>query len=917
MAFIADQVRGGLQPYQHHPRGGESEWPLDTRTARAAGRIIDYDNLGRAIIEDGSHGDVIGAVLWKEREGERPMPAWNPGAFPAVVAGGAPPERLVPVPTGQEAISSAASGSEAIAPALLSPPSPPPQERGGGAITGPGLGLVLPVRDASWTPDSRFGGKMVETVAPPGTRGIVLAGTEEYRQEDVFYSSLDQSPLIAAHRGPQRSRIPGSTPVHDLRDDGSIDRDEFLAPLNSMFWIHKDINGNDILSWYIDEFGQPTGHGGGGYVIAEPQGGPFGVPTGRNTPFPTGGNETRFSSSLNAWINQSRNGSAGQIGQVIAIGSALEDPTKINDPAPVMVPEPTLILADVEGRDNFAPFDVGTLGDRHQIGVTPEGIPINPLHFSERSLFHWPQVGDGPLDFSPLPPPAEVNMPFWVPVTLRFDERFQRWRWWSKSGMYPYPECSFPPYLPPDYPVYPPPDDPNRQEQDDASRNDPDDDRGPDDDHDGKKPRDDDNGRIVLGLPGATAKFSKWRWPTPPGGKVNRSTHPLAWVEAVNETNRRAKKAGVPTIGRDQLSEALRNMATGPEERVPVGVPTGLDALIVQGVTGVTLGHAFDLRAAEDEIRSRQIRNLAPKQHPYHDPAMAMHTPLAAPGLLARPAETRFGMGEGPGSALQLQPNPDTLELSDHDQRTPVTAQLVAIGAELGDGTYRYTQNPCGGNTGVPTGDHWAAGTSPGGWALMPAELTLQDLQLGLDLPVRVTSPAILAATVGTAFGFGSIDRARGSVIGHAILPLADGTTQIQRFRSNGTHRAMETFSDIDITFNIPVIHDEGRAVQERTVAVNTVLQGIAGGGVIDEVILGDATAGTISVTLPAISDVDDGQLIRVKKIEPAPNANRVDITPAGADTIDHLPGALQLAARDSFATVIADTAASIWRVVA
>lgn len=139
------------------------------------------------------------------------------------------------------------------------------------ASRGSSVGL-LPILDGGYGPDSRFamldvpvrpdGGKY-----PRGTIGIVIPGTKETGQENLFFPSVGTSMLVAVnHAG---DPLMGST-VGDLNDLGEIDPGRVVR-IQSAWWVIKGAGSDpNSLAWQLGKSGRGDVYGG--MVIDTPGG---------------------------------------------------------------------------------------------------------------------------------------------------------------------------------------------------------------------------------------------------------------------------------------------------------------------------------------------------------------------------------------------------------------------------------------------------------------------------------------------------------------------------------------------------------------------------------------------------------------------------------------------------------------------
>lgn len=333
MSKISTSEILGILPAQDrwHARRAIS---LSVRPSMLALRILDRldgaDQLGHWAYEQ--CGDVIGLLLWEKTT--RPIPAW-----------------------------ASAFGSQLVQAGSM---------RGSFSVRTAG-GQALPIRNSGWEHDERLAEKGVSShpdmgAMPAGTVGIVLMGTAEDDQHDLFFPT-DRRLIAVNYAGhPDLSTI-----VCDLTDADEIDM-ERTARLHSMMRV---IRATDGLLSFDPEFGELAWQ--------------IGL-TGKGDP--RGGYGLIYERSLARGVI----GCAGIMAAGPLTAGLHDDKHRISetDEEP---PEPI----------NAAHLGTGTYWIAPRSIVTPTGreIPDGPLHF-DLNLYSRPRPG-----------------PFRIPVEINYDPEEQ------------------------------------------------------------------------------------------------------------------------------------------------------------------------------------------------------------------------------------------------------------------------------------------------------------------------------------------------------------------------------------------------------------------------------------------------------------------------------------------------------------
>lgn len=344
---------------------------------------------------------------------------------------------------------------------------------------------VRPVRNDIWEADERY--LELQPVAhpeapsfPKGTPGIVLSAMIEREQHELFLPSLGNA-LIAVNNAGDPAL---STLVYDLTKDDELD-DLRNAPLHSFWEVIIPgagcaiVPADGALAWQLGLSGK-DGIMGRGLVI-DSAGTPTVAEDKELEPDASEEDTTRHGAVtfVNEYLaRQKKQYQDAQNKKGKEFHSQVRKPTKSktrtpppsNDPGPSTVTKSLKVIASMSARAS-GPIEVGEAGDKHQIGTTKDGVPINAAHLSTGSLFKGFD-GDGTLEFDQQDYEDDQGLPFYVPVKLRWDASSVhewacgrapgKWRWQAMSAIY-FPET--PPKTttpggyrqPPPWPPKPPP----------------------------------------------------------------------------------------------------------------------------------------------------------------------------------------------------------------------------------------------------------------------------------------------------------------------------------------------------------------------------------------------------------------------------------------------------------------------------
>jgi len=333
----------------HNPDWSLQDRPYDV-VERYIGMWEGSGDLGEWQVDEQTRGILTGLHHWTADLSKRPIHGWQ-YAWPAIVSAG---KNIT---------------------------------TGGSPCSVTGGGSVLP-QFTTDSPDTRFisftlpsGG---QTRYPVGTRGLMLAGTDENSQQDIFLATDRR--LVAPNRAGVEAL---GTSVHDVDSAGGFG---VFARLQSYWYPARPRGGkpkykDNVLAWHIGPAGCGGQQDGWGMV--------YGLP---GAPLP---------------------------GQPVA---------KTKDR-----------ILGVSAEAHGGPFDLGEMADKHQIAKTEDGEPINSLHLPIATLFRGTgrgnaalgNGGDAPLEFRREKYLPASRGPVPIVVELRYDPAdTHSWFGGSKPGLW-------------------------------------------------------------------------------------------------------------------------------------------------------------------------------------------------------------------------------------------------------------------------------------------------------------------------------------------------------------------------------------------------------------------------------------------------------------------------------------------------
>jgi len=365
VSWARDQVKGGyIIEQDHDPQ--IAQFP-HLRRGDKAFRLLRLDEFGKPVGE--KLGDYLSGVYWPADPDARKTGKWGK-AWPVIVTRGKT------IATGGSPCGVLGGG------AIL------PQFRSGDS-------------DPRFVPFTLPSG--AQTRYPVGTFGLILPGTNETAQEEVFLAT--DARLVAPNRYGASAL---GTPVHDVDSSGGYG---VMARLQS-FWNPVQPRGGkpqysgNVLAWHLGPTGCNKTNDGWGMV--------YGLP---GAPLP---------------------------GEPLA---------KKNDR-----------LVAVSAEAHGGPLDLGSMSDKHQITDTEDGEPVNSLHLPTTVLFRGTGRGNAALG-NGGDAPAEFRRETYVPasrgpvplvVELRYDPSDSHswfggtkpglWRWqaWGFHHIPSHTGCPYP-----------------------------------------------------------------------------------------------------------------------------------------------------------------------------------------------------------------------------------------------------------------------------------------------------------------------------------------------------------------------------------------------------------------------------------------------------------------------------------------
>lgn len=242
---------------------------------------------------------------------------------------------------------------------------------------------------------------------PGDMPGIMLAGTREDRQENIFFPIGGVE--IAHHRGNSPPQY--STHLHDIQGD----RLGVHAGWHGALWVQQLPDGGCLQ------------------------------------------NKSEFVPALNLAVSTGdTTGRGAFVARGVKGGRKLEDP----DTGQLIVVDATLSGNLCGWLDHTAsgPIHVGAENDQHRVGVAKDGTVWNSGHISTGAYFFADEVRDGPIDFEPVYRRGrDLNVV--VPVHLAWDNsdshdhvcgtKRGKWKAWATSAIRPpIIDEPKPPYIP-------------------------------------------------------------------------------------------------------------------------------------------------------------------------------------------------------------------------------------------------------------------------------------------------------------------------------------------------------------------------------------------------------------------------------------------------------------------------------------
>lgn len=409
---VADLWHLGWLPAQHFDPG----YDVHLRTAMFMARISrDADHVfNRNVPLPGTRGDVLGFSLWgvaaKQRDGAT---ATGPGA---AVANASQATRPIPAWAAAWAAVTTQATDDSDDQAIPQSSGGRTQER---AAANASAATVRPVFSRSWDADPRFLEKGAAT--PPGWPGlpknwpgIVLVGTKEDSQEDLFLP-LGGGPLVAINFAGDPTT---ASLVCDELPDGKIDKAR-RARLHSMMRVVRLLaagkNAGNGIAWNLAPAGQDRIDGGGLMIdLQGPTVSPAQPPSISTTsqPTTTGTQEKPFIKTTQAFGVQA----TGFYGTRLQDGRK-HPQTKSGNGGPNS--STTGLAVAYMSRRFGGIVDVGDAHDIHRFGTTLDGEPENPAHVSTEVILRGPE-GDAGLALEPNPYQPVKSYPFLSPVHFRF-----------------------------------------------------------------------------------------------------------------------------------------------------------------------------------------------------------------------------------------------------------------------------------------------------------------------------------------------------------------------------------------------------------------------------------------------------------------------------------------------------------------
>lgn len=401
-----------LQDHRDHVRGG-SELAPHLRAVPHATRVVARDPLTSALIEQGKPGDVkggepaqgdlgLGSVLWPtESDDKRRIPAWFLCA-PAVTTEASRDLRQ-PTPSehdGESTRERPAADPDAAAQRVK----------------------VRPIGGADHSPDDRFralDAAMGPSLAPvpKGWPGVVLSATLEGRQVELFLPAGGGALVAVNWAGDPAT----SSVVFDEDDKGQIDphRSARLPTLVRVARLGVDVGA---LAWQLTRSGK-DGREGHGLTVDQATANPTlpgdPPPGAQPAPAPSPSAAPDFSPG-DTVVRSAPTAPVPAPG--VGAGTEVRSDSGAGDNRTVSLEhaDEALVYAYASARRG-GPFNCGHHEDKHRVGVTIDGEPINPQHVDVGAFYYQDQVRDGPLPFEGTPYSSPQAAPYSVRAHLRWD----------------------------------------------------------------------------------------------------------------------------------------------------------------------------------------------------------------------------------------------------------------------------------------------------------------------------------------------------------------------------------------------------------------------------------------------------------------------------------------------------------------
>lgn len=553
---------------------------------------------------------------------------------------------------------------------------------------------VQPVLNRGWDIDQRFAVKALGL--PPGVRGVpakiggvVVTGTEEYEQHDLFVPAMPNV-LVAPHHDGHADI--GSL-VYDLTDKDELDkvRNAHLQTLTRVWQIGPNKTLQNLCGRY-------------GFHALAIQAGP-----------------ARGSVNSRAAFADVGDGTASPPAEVIGLGSWQAG----------------------------GPFHPGSSSDKHSYGGNEDGDSITSLHIPTQAYFYQDRERDAPIDFSPLPWEKPKSAGDWWLTEIRYDAESKHGHpTGQKSGLWR-AETRFPMFYPPPPPELTSPaldHDKDRQTQPfkDQTFTDPvDDDTTDPTDDDATDPADDstsdptwDTDPVVdktLSDPviDSTDDGGK-KDPTEDIGKVTDPFTDSGISNPYKENSYNPFGGNFPATDPAHLDETNGANTFNSNPDVDNGVPPG--AIQIGGPGKLTGSEPKVQGGIFQEGTTRSMIGGAPTALP----TLRSLNKISSPGLLVY-AQQRSIIGDD----YQHSVGWDSSDIKFAAKTQPAVLNIEGLGAETVDGSFVYHQGP---------GTAIYGQTAAGGIAILPPNTRLTDYWDG-NVPSTQPQTDVTLAGVGLGFG--------------------------------------------------------------------------------------------------------------------------------------------------------------------